>query len=502
MKNNYPRWILILTVMTVAILEVLDSTIVNVSLPTMMPALGADQEQITWILTSYVVASAILLPLTGFLSQRLGQKKLLLINIAGFMASSFLCGIAQSLSMMVLFRLFQGAFGAALIPLSQAIMRQNYKLEEQGKAMAIWGIGLMSAPALGPLLGAFITQNWSWRWIFYINVPICFSALTLTWFFIQDSPISKGKLDRVGLIFMIIGVGALQLFLDQGNTKDWFSSNFILFLFLCAAIFISLFLFRCLTYRPSLIKLSIFKDRNFSICSFLFALYCGSLFSVLIFEPIILETLFNYPILQAGLTTSVCGMASAIGMAFSAPLIRLLNVKVILILGLVFSALGTWKLSAMPLAAEQMNFIIANAILGLGLGFFMVPLTLYSLATLAPGDVTEGAGLFSYSRMLGTSIGIALLTTLLTRETQRAWYSLVGHISAPNPNLQYWLGKSHFSLQNPKTLGILATTLQQQASLLSFNYIAQTVMFLFLFMIPMVLLLKTVAIKPNLPGAH
>jgi DHA2 family multidrug resistance protein len=496
------RWILIITVMMVAILEVLDSTIVNVSLPSIMPALGANQEQITWILTSYVVASAIMLPLTGFLAARLGQKKLLIICVLGFMISSFFCGITVSLNIMVLFRLFQGAFGASLIPLSQAIMRQNYPLNEQGKAMAIWGIGIMAAPALGPVLGGYITENWSWRWVFYINVPICIAALAMIWLFIQDTVKSKIKLDQLGLVLMIIGIGSLQLFLDQGNTKDWFDSTFILIIALTSAIFISLLLIRCLRYEKPIIKLALYRDRNFTICSVLFAIFCGGFFSLLIFEPIILETIFNYPIIIAGETTASFGIASALSMIVAAPLLKIVKVKYILIAALLIAAFGAWELSTLNLRAAQWDFIKANAILGFGTGLFMVPNTLYSLATLDEKDVTEGAGLFSYFRMLGTSIGIAVFTTILTRHTQSTWYYLVSHISSLNPNLHRWLAASHLSLKNPQTAQILGKTLYQHASMISFTFTAQTISFLFLLMIPLALFLKNVDIKTDLAGAH
>ncbi len=501
-ESTYPRWILIVTVMAVAILEVLDTTIVNVSLPSMMPALGANQEKITWILTSYVVASAIMIPLTGYLSARLGQKKLLLINIVGFMISSFFCGLSESLSVMVFFRLFQGAFGAALIPLSQAIMKQNYSLSEQGKAMAIWGIGIMSAPALGPVLGGFITENWSWRWVFYINVPICLSALTLTWFFVQDTPITKLKLDKIGLLFMVLGVGSLQCFLDQGNPKDWFSSTLILCLSISSVLFISLFLIRCLAYEKPFLHLALYKDRNFALGSILMAVYCGGLFSILILEPVILETIFNYPILQAGYTMSPCGLASVLSMVLSGMLIKRINAKFLISLALCLSALGAWQLSSLNLEASQYYFVKANSLIGLGLGFFMVPNNIYTLATLAPQDITEGASLYAYARMLGTSVFIAIFTTILTRHTQTTWYALVGHISNINPNLYRWLTGSHMNLQSPQTPQVIANILNQHASMVSFAFVSLTISLLFLSVIPLALLLKTVQLKDNVESGH
>ncbi|MCB1827473.1 MAG: DHA2 family efflux MFS transporter permease subunit, partial [Coxiellaceae bacterium] len=238
------RWLVIVTIMLVAILEVLDSTIVNVALPNMMPALGANQEEITWVLTAYVVASAMMIPLTGFLNRRIGHRQLLMVNIIGFMVSSFLCGTAQSLTMMVMFRLFQGGFGAALIPLSQAILRETFPLEEQGKAMAIWGIGIMAAPVLGPTLGGFITQHASWRWVFYINAPICLFSLILTALVIKPTKPGNEKMDWFSVALMFTGIGAMQVVLDQGNTKGWFSSNFILALSIISVLTIVSFIWR------------------------------------------------------------------------------------------------------------------------------------------------------------------------------------------------------------------------------------------------------------------
>ena len=214
-------WIIV-AVMCVAILEVLDSTIINVALPHMMPALSANQEQITWVLTSYVVASAIMLPLTGFLSKILGEKSLLIACTTGFMIASFLCGTSTSLVSMVALRCFQGAFGAALIPLSQSILRQSFPPEKQGKAMGIWGLGVMVAPVLGPTLGGIITEYSSWRWVFYINTPVCVLAIFLASTVIPKTPKIPQRFDWTGIILMFIGIGCMQLFLDQGNSKDWF----------------------------------------------------------------------------------------------------------------------------------------------------------------------------------------------------------------------------------------------------------------------------------------
>src|SRR3990167_4974573 len=253
------KYLIIITIMLVAILEVLDATIVNVALPNMMPSLNANQNQITWVLTSYVVAAAMMLPLTGFLSHRIGTKNVLLMDIIGFMASSFLCGTANSLDIMVFYRLLQGGFGAALIPLSQSILRQSFPLEEQGKAMAIWGLGIMAAPIFGPTIGGFILAHASWRWIFYLNMPFCLFGLIMTIIVIPPYEKKLQKIDLLGVALMFIGIGCLQIFLDQGNSNNWFHSNFILLMFTTSIFCIILFLLRTASHKNPVITLAIFK---------------------------------------------------------------------------------------------------------------------------------------------------------------------------------------------------------------------------------------------------
>lgn len=496
------RWLIIVTIMMVAILEVLDSTIVNVALPAMMPTLGANQEQVTWVLTSYVVASAMMLPLTGFLSKRFGHKQLLIISIVGFLLSSVACGLSNSLSTMVIFRLLQGAFGASLIPLSQSILRQSFPLEEQGKAMAIWGLGIMAAPVFGPTLGGFITEYSSWRWVFYINIPVCILALTLTMMVIPSSTRIKQKIDWLGIALMFASIGALQIVLDQGNSKDWFSSNMILLLAIISVFSIILFIIRNLTYRNPSIKLTIYKDRNFTLSCISLLIFCGCIFGIITLQPILLEGLFHYTAIDAGITTLPLGLASAVGMIITSQIMNRINVKFILIAALVCCTVGAYYLTTLDLNASQNNFFIANAILGLGLGLFMVPISIYSLATIKKQDVTEASGLFSYSRMLGTSIGISLLSTLVSRETQIIWHRLGGHISKLNPKFHWWLSQSHMSLQQKTTIPILGQQLSQQASMVAFIDAYYAIAIGFVILIPLILMMKRVDLKDVKPGAH
>lgn len=486
------RLLIITTVMLVAILEVLDSTVVNVALPYMMPSLGATQEQITWVLTSYVVASAMMIPLTGFLAQRLSHRRLLLINITGFMVSSALCGLASNLPTMVIFRLLQGGFGAALIPLSQSILRKSFSLAEQGKAMAIWGIGIMAAPVFGPTLGGIITEYSNWRWIFYFNIPICLIGILLTLFVIKPETTHKQKIDWLGIALMFIGVGCLQLFLDQGNTKDWFNSMFIITMLATSVVAMILFIIRSLTTEHPAVRLDVFRDRNFTLATIILALYCGSLFGLVALQPIMLETLFGYNAITSGMTLSPQGIGSAVGMMLAAPLIKVVRVRLLLVIGYATAAVGCYYLSTLNLQATQMNFLIANGIQGFGTGFSVVPLAAYALATINKSLITEASGLFSYGRMLGTSIGVSLLSTLVSRLAQVNWNQLGENINPFNNNLRLWLAEQHLTIDGQIAFGELKGTLYKQASMIAFNDAFFAIAIVMVLLIPLTLCMKHV----------
>ncbi|OGT54725.1 MAG: MFS transporter [Gammaproteobacteria bacterium RIFCSPHIGHO2_12_FULL_41_15] len=498
------KTLITITIMLVAILEVLDSTIVNVALPHMMSALGATTEQITWVLTSYIVASAVVLPITGFLSDLMGRKQLLMINILGFMVSSALCGTAITLQEMVVLRIMQGAFGATLIPLSQSVLRETFPLEEQGRAMAIWGIGIMAAPVLGPTLGGYIVQHSSWRWIFYINIPVCILGLVLTHFVIPNSVKQKiTRVDWTGLLLMVLGIGSLQLFLDQGNTKDWFNSNFIVAMAAIAIVTMSIFIIRGIVQQDkSLIKFTLYKDRNFAISSILLLSLCGALFGMMALQPVMLENLFGYPAITAGQIMAPRGLASAFGMMTAVPLIKKINVKWLLGIALIHCAIGSFLMANFTLQMNAQAMIFSSVLQGFGMGMFMVPISTYALATLHKKDITEGAGLFSYARMLGTSVGISLLSTLVTRETQINWNRLNGHINQFNPNLDTWLRGAHLRLNSDLTHQVLSNQLAQQANMIAYLDAYYAIGIAFLLLLPLILLMKSVDLRHAKLGAH
>lgn len=486
------QWLIILTIMPVALLEVVDSTIVNVALPAMMASLGANHSQITWVLTCYVIASAMMLPLTGFLGNRFGYRRLLLTNVSGFMITSLLCGLAHSLTQIVFFRLLQGAFGAALIPISQAILRHTFPPSEQGKAMAIWGLGIMTAPVLGPMLGGYITEYANWRWIFYLNLPVCLLALALISLMIPTEKPKKQYMDLIGVFAMFLGVGCLQLTLDQGNSHNWVQSNFIIITSLISGIALVFFIIRSVLYQPAMINLRLFKDRNFSLCTISFAVFAGCIFGSFTLQPTLLENLFHYNAITAGITMSTAGIASAFAMIIVTPLMNRLNVKIIFVTALLISSYSAFMVSGFTLQASQGDFMLANAVMGFGMGLFMVPLSTYALATLPNADVTEGSGLFSYGRMLGTSMGISLLATLFSREVQINWHQLGGYINQASVGLTRWLQQQHVDLHHVTTTARLAHEVHRHASLLAGIDVYRAVALAMLLLIPCVLLMKPV----------
>lgn len=492
MNATNPRYrlLVIITVMTVTILEMLDVTIVTVSLPHMMGSLGANVEQITWVLTSYIVASAIFMPLTGFLENRFGRQRMLMLCISGFLFGSMLCGIANSLIMIVFSRIIQGAFGAGLIPLSQAIMMETFPPEERNKAMGIWGMGIMVAPVLGPMLGGFITEHMNWRWIFFINLPGCIASLILTSILIENKNVAKRPIDWIGMLFMIIGFGGLQMLLDQGNQKGWFESHFIANLAIISCCAIAYFIFHSLKKPNPIINLRLFLDKNFSLATIVLAIFAGSLISFISLQAVMLERLMGYPAVTTGLLMAPRGIACAVSIGMAVQLTSKIGARSVIIAGLLLSAIGTWPMASYTVTVSDWDIIWPAIIQGLGMGFIFVPLSSIALSTIPKDSMAEGAGLFSYGRMLGNSIGISILATTLARHTQYNWNRLGGHINPYNPNLQQWLTDHHMQLNEPGTLSYLAGQLSSQGNMIAFINAAFVLAILFLLLIPLIFSIK------------
>jgi len=484
------RFLITLAVMSATVMQVLDTTIVNVALPHMEGQLAAAPDQISWVLTSYLVASGIFMPLTGYFTDTLGQKKYLLISILGFVVASVLSGLSTSLVEIVLFRLLQGMFGAALVPLSQSIMVHAFPPEERGRAMSIWGIGVMIGPILGPTLGGYLTDVLSWRWTFFINVPVGLLSLLLTWRVLPETPRTARSMDWTGLALMALAVGGLQLLLDRGNLDDWFNSHTIQIAAIASAFGFLGFVYHSIVQgERTLFHLRIFRDRNFSTASFLIAAFGLGLFGMLVLQPIMLESLYGYPAFTTGLVMAPRGLATMFSMFLAGALVNRLGARMLIGAGIAISALGTYFTTGYTLVVGRWDLIWPVAIQGLGLGLIFVPLSTVAYATLRPGDTAEAAGLFSLLRTIGSSIGISIATTVFTHQAQIAWNQIGSHIQPFNQALAGYLRGLHLSPSSPVASALLGSELGRQAQMLALVDTFQLITWSFIAMAPLILFL-------------
>ena len=420
-------------VILATIMQALDTTIANIALPYIQGSVSASQDQINWVLTSYIVAAAIMTPPTGFLAARFGRKRLFLASVVGFTVASMLCGMAQSLVQIVLFRILQGMFGAALVPLSQSVLLDVYPKERQGFAMAMWGIAVMVGPVLGPVLGGWLTENYTWRWVFYINLPI--GALTFLGIvtFLQETEKNAGaKLDWFGFGTLSLAIGAFQVLLDRGEQLDWFGSGEIWIEAIVAASAFYLFLVHMFTSHEPFVKPALFRDRNFAAGTlFIFIVGVTYLASLALLTPY-LQSLMNYPIVTAGLVMGPRGIGTMGAMLIVGRLVGRVDTRFLLAFGLGLTAWSFYQMTGWTPDVSQTTIIVNGVVQGAGLGFLFVPLSTVTLGTLPPEQRTEGAGLYNLSRNIGSSVGISLVTSLLTQNTQANHADIVAHVTAVN----------------------------------------------------------------------
>src|SRR6185295_12140649 len=406
-------------VILATLMQALDTTIANVALPYMQGSVSASQDQIAWVLTSYIVAAAIMTPPTGYLAGRFGIKRLFLASVAGFTVASMLCGTAESLVEIVLFRVLQGSFGAALVPLSQTVLLNIYPKERQGSAMALWGVAVMAGPVLGPVLGGWLTEAYSWRYVFYINLPIGVLALLgMTTFLSESARNTAATLDWFGFGTLSLAVGAFQVLLDRGEQLDWFGSGEIVIEAIISASALYLFLVHTFTAREPFVRPSLFRDRNFTAGTLFIAVIGLTYFASLSLQPPYLQELMNYPIVTAGLTMGPRGVGTMAAMLIVGRLIGRVETRFLLALGLTLTAWSFYAMTGWTPDVAETTIIVIGVIQGIGLGFLFVPLSAVTLSTLSPELRAEGAGIFSLARNLGSGIGISVVNSLLTQNTQ------------------------------------------------------------------------------------
>ncbi len=507
-------WIVAIAVMFATFMEVLDTTVVNVSLPHIAGSLSATIDESTWVLTSYLVANAIVLPLTGWLARTFGRKRLLMTSVTGFTLSSLLCGLAPSLPLLVAFRLIQGATGGAMQPLSQAVLLEAFPPHERGKAMGFWGLGIVVAPILGPVLGGWLTDTYSWRWVFYINLPVGIASLVMTQLYVFDPPYLRQESSRIdywGIGLLALWVGCLQLALDLGQERDWFSSPFIAALIVISCVGLVVFIVREWVAREPVVDLHVFKIRTYSTGVFLMTTLGFVLYGSLVLLPIMLQTLLGYPSLQAGIAMAPRGMGSLIGMPLVGLLIGKIDARKMVAVGLISGAGTLIWLGQLNLNAGYWDIFWPQFFQGLGLSALFVPLTTISMDPIPRERMGNATSLFNLMRNLGGSVGIAVTGTLLARK-QQAYINLYGSqvdVYSPATQRAFETARNGFLAAGAdmvtateRAYAALFGMVQQQAYMVSFVSLFRLLGGIFLVLLPLVLLMRRPRSGGGPVGAH
>ncbi len=493
------RLLLTGAVMLAVLIQVLDTTIANVALPHMQASLGATQESVNWVLTSYIVASAIAIPISGWLADKVGRKRLLIWSVIGFTVTSFLCAVAQSLPEMVLFRALQGASGAFLVPLSQATLFDINPPERHARAMALFGGGIMIGPILGPVLGGWLTDNYNWRWVFLVNLPVGAICTVMLLRYMPKSPRETKRFDLFGFALLGLALGSLQLLLDRGQQLDWFDSWEIwLETGICLAA-AWMFVTHTLMDREPLFEKGMFADRNFSLGLLFMGVTGVLLLAGLALLPPLLQRLYGYSVLQSGLLTSPRGVGTLISMLLAGRLVGYIDLRVLVATGL---GLMAWSLHMMTGFAIEMGkgpIIWSGFVQGLGLGLVFVTMQSLAFATLEPRLRTHAASLLNLARNIGGSIGISFVAALLARNLQIAHADMAGHISDQMlPSISSAV-VNQLGLPGESAVALADAEINRQAAFIAYLDDFYVMMWLTLAAIPLVLLLRPA--KPAAQGA-
>ena len=508
-------WLIALSVMFATFMEVLDTTVVNVSLPHIAGNLSATVDEATWALTSYLVANAIILPMTGWLAGVFGRKRLLMASITGFTLASLFCGLAPTLSTLVFFRVVQGATGGALQPLSQAVLLESFPPHERGKAMAFWALGIVVAPILGPVLGGWLTDSYSWRWVFYINLPVGIVSLLMVRAFLFDPPYIKHRegrgVDYFGIGLLALGIAALQIVLDKGQEEDWFSSSMIVMLTAVSVVSLIWLIWHEWHSDDPVVDLHVFRERSYAVGVFLMTMVGFVLYGSMVLLPIMLQTLLGYPPLQAGIAMAPRGIGSFCMMPIVGLLTGRMDPRKLLASGLGIGAVTMWWLGRINLQAGYWEVFWPQLIQGAAMALLFVPLTTVTMDAIKPERMGNATSLFNLMRNIGGSIGIATTGTLLSRRSQ-AYTNVIGaHVTGYDPASQSMIAKLQAAFM---AAGADVTTaahraeaavfgmVQRQATMVAFVSIFQMLAFVFLAMVPLVILMKRPKGKARVEAAH
>lgn len=500
------RLFVTIVVMIATMMVVLDTTIANVAIPHMQAALGATPQSVNWVLTSYILASAVALPVTGYMSDRFGRRTVFTVALVGFTLSSAICGLAVSLPMMVVARVAQGLFGACLAPMSQAIMYDINPPEKHVQAMTIWGMVIMVGPIAGPVLGGWITDNLDWRWVFYINVPIGIAAAAGSFLLLENAEPSNRRFDFTGFLLLALGLASLQLMLDCGVELDWFTSPEILIE--CGVMIAAFWMFvvHTATTPHPLLPRALFADRNFLTALVAITVVGGILIAGAALVAPMLQRLFGYPVLEAGLLTSPRGIGTMVGMLVAGRLAKYVDPRITIFTGLSLLALSLWMMTGFELGMDGRLVITSGLVQGLGLGFVVLPLNLLALATL-PGTLrTEAASLYNLMRSIGGSIAISLSTALLADNLQTSHADLGGNITSISaPFLTVGL-LERLGIPGESALRLIDAEVNRQAAMIAYLDDYWVMMWAAVAVIPLALLLRGprpgAVAGPAIPDAH
>ncbi|TDX33135.1 DHA2 family efflux MFS transporter permease subunit [Rhodovulum visakhapatnamense] len=464
------RWPIVLAVVLTAILEVMDMTIVNVALPHVKAAFGLTSDQTVWIVTSYIVASVAVMPLTGFFVRRVGRRRLITSAILGFAGFSMLCGLSWSVGTLVLFRIGQGLSGAFLIPLSQSILFDAFPREKRGQAMAFFGLGVVVAPVFGPTLGALLTEYFSWRAVFYVNLPLAAFALMLIAGELEAEETRALPVDWAGLALMLTAIGCLQMTLDLGETRDWFGSKLIQVTALSSAVAGALFVVRGWHKRDNIVDFSLLRDRSFAAANVAILGFGVSMFGAIAILPLFVQGLLDYPVLDAGYLFIPRGLAAGVSMVLTgAVLLKRIDARLLVVAGLGLTGLGNVLLSGLNLDAGFWDLGLPGVVTGFGMGLFFVPMSTLAFQNISSARQDEASGIYGVTRSIGSSIGVAILGWQVSERSQVHWALLGEELTATRQAVAQYLAPLGLAPTSPEGAAQLAQTLRAQSAMLAYQ---------------------------------
>jgi DHA2 family multidrug resistance protein len=503
-------WLIAASVMLATFMEVLDTSVANVALPHIAGNLSATPEEATWVLTSYLVSNAIILPAANWLGIFFGRKRFLIVCIILFTLSSAVCGAAASLGMLIVARIAQGAGGGALQPIAQAVLMESFPAEKRGSAMAVFGLGVVVAPIIGPTLGGWITDNYSWRWIFYINIPVGIMAIVMCNMFVQDPPYIReqrpGRIDYLGFGLMALALGTMQLVLDKGQEEEWFASNFITWFAILSFIAAVAFVVWELRSKEPIVDLRVLANRNFAVGTSLMIVLGIVLYGTIAMLPLFLQTLMGYPAVESGMAVSPRGFGAITSMLIVGRLINRVRGRYLVMFGFSVLSYSIYLFSKINLEISISSIVWPNIISGFAMGFIFVPLTTMALGTLSNEQMGNASGVFNLMRNTGGSVGIAAVTTMLARGAQVHQAMMVAHLTPYDPAFQQRVGQLAArgvpGIATQQAYAGIYGTLVRQATLLSYIDIFRVLSFLCLLCIPATLLFERVKRKPGAVAMH